>query len=205
MHFITKAVVAAGLLLGAAQARADVIFSFNQVGPATNSSGATAQINLNGQIVVSDAAAANGFSAAFVHNDFTGTYSPPPPSLIALYVSGGNIGLQTLPALLTPTPPASVSSRGFLANLAVGGSSSTGLTGTFSYHVLQSGSEFALRFTGTTFTGTYSTDQTSSACFASGGCILGGTVTTSIPEPASLALFGMGLAGLGLVRRKRNA
>ncbi|TPG58087.1 PEP-CTERM sorting domain-containing protein [Roseomonas nepalensis] len=214
-HLVRAAALVAAAFSVIAPAKADYVFSFNQVGEPIDRGvvfpAPSQPLAVGGTVVVSNAAAANGFSISLDRNDFSGRYNASLSGLVAISLTGGLLpaGLNTGALLERPTPPDfGFFNAGRNVGFTLSGSAATGLTGTFSYFDLNVQTD--LTFAGDSFTGQFRTENALLGC--SRGCTIGGTVTgatvpsaTAVPEPPSLALFGAGLLGLAVVRRRAAA
>lgn len=220
MNFKTVVTLAASLAMsiGALPASASVIFNFVQAGPARGTEFGTGDptivpLRFSGRLIVSDEEYRSGFNLGARNGSGTdspvGGYSPEViatfPDFQFTLQEGTKRVVVDNTYLFGPGPVNVVSAYSFTSSpfgLPVGGASITGggdnftlstfANGTFTVRL---GSDYRLDFAGCI----------NDYCDLSGRVVASGSLPVSVPEPASMALFGIGLAGLGLVRRKRVA
>ena len=207
MHFVQKLLAAAGLAMGlaAAPASASVIFNFDQVGPTVGNPG----LVFDGSITVSDAAYARGFSVSLFNFYASGPFRASLNGLQAVNLTfsgsqgafGGGPFEVTLADLLERQPINNVPPQ-LQAIFNLSGNRTSGLTGNLVFNDTER--DFALNFTGETFTGTVSSDGPLGCAGLEDCTFAGNTTVTRIPEPASMSLLAVGVGALVAARRRRR-
>ncbi|MBP0446582.1 PEP-CTERM sorting domain-containing protein [Roseomonas sp. SSH11] len=180
------------LLSMAAPAHADVILSFNQVTPAPSSAA-----SFSGRAVLTDDAFANGGTLSY-SLDSSGATVTGAEGVISLFVSAVIQGFS-----LTLSDQDFLQPGAFPAGTTATATITTAPGGLPFGSINVDNPLFSLDVTlaGASFSGLFS----SGFLCTTAPCSFTGETTVAIPEPASMALLGAGLLGLGMLRRRKPA